>query len=126
MKDINKFFNFSKNQTISIKNERNTISIFFSEIKPKRNVNKNKYSTIRKNLLSITKEDIKNSKILFTKSYKEDLDLEILNTAHSLNFINTESYNNDILEPNNEEILDLEDSKNKYADRDCSSSNMSD
>ena len=125
MKDINKFFDFPKNQTISIKNERNTISIFFSEMKPKRNVNKNKYSTIRKNLLSITKEDIKNSKILFTKSYKEDLDLEILNTTHSLN-INTENYNHDILEPNNEEILDLEDSKNKYADKDCSSSNMSD
>ena len=113
-----------KSQVIPKTIETNIISVSSQEIKSKQNNNKNKYSIIRKNLISITKEDIKNSKELFIKSYKEDL--EILNTSHSLNIINTENSNDDNLELNSEEILDLEYSKNKYADKNCSSSNMSD
>ena len=113
-----------KSQVIPQTIETDIIPVPFSEIKQKQNDKKSKYSVIRKNLISITKEDIKNSKELFIKSYKEDL--EILNTSHSLNIINTENSNDNNLELNSEEISDLEYSKNKYANKNCSSSNMSD
>ena len=123
MKTKNKYFNFSGTKNIPIKNKIDIISIFSSETKPKRNDDKKAYSIMRKYLLSITKEDIKNTKQLFIKSYKEDI--EKLNTDHTLN-INDENDDDDILEPNYGEKLDLEHTKNKYADKNYSSSNMSD
>ena len=77
-------------QTTSPKNQIDNHSILYSEIKSKKNVKKNTCSLIRKNLLAITKEDIKDSKELIIKSYKEDLDSAKLNTNHSLNIINTD------------------------------------
>ena len=118
------FSNFSENQTIPIKNKTDTINILSSKTKPKRNDDNNAYLIMRKYLLSITKEDIKDSKELFIKSYKED-DLEKLNTNHSLN-IKAENDVDEILEPDSDEKLDLELTKNKYADKNYSSSNMSD
>ena len=124
MKAENNFYDLLKKRTISFKNEKETNSFFLSEMKCKRSDKKN--TSIRKNLLSITKEDLKNSNELFIKSYKEDIDLEKLKTDSSLNIINSENKNDDILELNNEEELDLEYSKKKYAYNDCSSSNLSD
>ena len=118
------FSNFSEIQTIPIKNKTDTINILSSKTKPKRNDDNNTYLIMRKYLLSITKEDIKDSKELFIKSYKED-DLEKLNTNHSLN-IKAENDDDEILEPDSDEKLDLELTKNKFADKNYSSSNMSD
>ena len=124
MKAENNFYDLLEKRTVSFKNETAINSIFLSEMKCKRSDKKN--TSIRKNLLSITKEDLKNSNELFIKSYKEDIDLEKLKTDSSLNIINSENKNDDILELNNEEELDLEYSKKKYAYNDCSSSNLSD
>ena len=118
------FFNYPESQTISAKNKTDH-SILFPEIKPKKNYEKKTCSIIRKNLISITKEEIKDSKELVIKSYKEDLDLEKFDTAHSLNIINSENYD-DSPELNKEELLSLEYSKKKYANKDYSSSNLSD
>ena len=126
MKNKKKVFSYFENKIIFAKNLTETNTIFYSEMESKRNDNKNTYSTIRKNLLSIVKEDLKNSNELVIKSYKEDIDFEKLKTTHSLNFINTEIDNDGIYEINSEEELDLEYAKNKYAGNDCSSSNMSD
>ena len=126
MKVQNNFFKYLQNPTIPSKNRKDTNSSLFPEIITNRNDKKNTYSFIRKNLLLIAKEDIKDSKELIIKSYKEDLDLEQLNTNHSLNIINSDNYNDDILELSNEEELDLKYTKKKYADKNCSSSNMSD
>ena len=115
MKVENNFYSLLEKRTTSFKNEADTNSIFPSEI-----------TTIRKNLLSITKEDLKHSNELFIKSYKEDIDFEKLKTNYSLNIINSKNKKDDILEINNEEELDLEYSKQKYAYNDCSSSNLSD
>ena len=122
----NNFPNFHGSQIASAKNKIQTNSILFSEIKSKRNYKKNTYSAIRKNLISITKEDIKNSKELVIKSYKEDLDFDNLYTNDSLNIKKKKNNNDDNIELDNKEIIDLEYSKNKYADKNCSSSNMSD
>ena len=127
----NDFFHiFSESQTSSTKTKKNINTLLFSEMKPKgseKSGTKNIFSIIRKNLISIAKEDIKDSKELIIKTYKEDLDLEKLKTTHSLNnIINSEIYNDDDFELNSEEKLDLEYSKNKYAGKDCSSSNLSD
>ena len=122
----NNFSKQSDTQTTSLKNRTDTNSILFSGIKPKKDGKKNTCSLIRKNLFSLAKQDIKDSKELIIKSYTEDLDSAKLNTNQSLNIINSENYNDDILEPNHEEKLDLEHTKNKYADKNYSSSNMSD
>ena len=123
----NNFCKFTEIQTTSSKNKSDIHSISFSEIKREQNgKKKNTCSRIRKNLLEITKEDIRNSKELIIKSYKEDIDSAKLNTNHSLNNINANTYKYYSLEINNEEELDLEYAKNKYADKNCSSSNMSD
>ena len=124
MKVENNFYDILKKRTLSFKNEKDTNSIFLSEMKCKENDKKN--TNIRKNLLSITKEDLKHSNELFIKSYKEDIDFEKLKTNYSLNIINSENKNDNILELNSEEELDLEYSKQKYAYNDCSSSNLSD
>ena len=121
----NNFCKQSATQTTSLKNRTDTNSILFSGIKPKKDGKKNTCSLIRKNLLSIAKEDIKDSKELIIKSYKEDIDSAKLNTNQSLNIIN-DNYNNDVLDEKDEEELDLEYSKKNYADKNCSSSNMSD
>ena len=120
----NNFAKISESQATPKKIETGTISIFFSEMKPKRNDRKTKYSIIRKNLLSFIKEDFKNSKELSIKSYKEDLDLEKLNRTHYLFIINNENYNDNTL--GFEKKLDLEFSKIKYARNNRSSSDMSD
>ena len=62
------------------------------------------------------------------KSYKEDLELEKLVTNDSLNVVRTSNENNYnyIPELNSEDELDLVYLKDKYAGRDCSSSNLSD
>ena len=122
----NNFDKYPENQINSSKNQSDTHSILFSEIKSKQNIKKNTCPLIRKNLLVITKEDIQDSKELIIKSYKEDLDSAKLKTNHSLNIINPDIYNDDNLEINNDEELDLEYTKNKYADKNCSSSNISD
>ena len=125
MENKHNFFNYPESQTISSKNKTDTHSILFPEIKPKKNYEKKTCSIIRKNLISITKEEIKDSKELVIKSYKEDLDLEKFDTANSLNIINSENYD-DSPELNKEELLSLEYSKKKYANKDYSSSNLSD
>ena len=81
MKVENNFYDLLEKRTLSFKNEKYTNSIFLSEMKCKRNDKKN--TNIRNNLLSITKEDLKNSNELFIKSYKEDIDLEKLKTNYS-------------------------------------------
>ena len=122
----NNFFKCQGIQSTSSKIKTDVNTNQFSDIKPKQKAKKKTCSLIRKNLLSIVKEDIKDSKELIIKSYKEDVNLEKLNTNHSLNIINTENYDDDIQEINDEEKLDLEYSKNKYAGKNYSSSNMND
>ena len=126
MKSQSNFSNLSKNQINPVKIKTNNTSTLLSDVKSNRNKNKNISLIIRKNLLSITKEDIERSKQLLIKSYKEDIELEKLNTAHSLNIINSDIYNNDILELSSGEKLNLEYLKKKYANKDYSSSNLSD
>ena len=89
---------------------------------------KNSYSLIRQNLLELTKNEIKQSNEFIIKSYKEDLELEKLVTNDSLNVVRTSNENNYnyIPELNSEDELDLVYLKDKYAGRDCSSSNLSD
>ena len=90
--------------------------------------NKKSYSHIRQNLLELTKNEIKQSNGFTIKSYKEDLELEKLATNDSINTFKVNNENNiyDTPELNSEEELDLAYSKNKYAGKDCSSSNLSD
>ena len=87
-----------------------------------------KCSLIRQNLLELTKNEIKQSNGFTIKSYKEDLELEKLATNDSINTFKVNNENNiyDTPELNSEEELDLAYSKNKYAGKDCSSSNLSD
>ena len=90
--------------------------------------NKKSYSHIRQNLLELTKNEIKQSNELIIKSYKEDLEVEKLVTNDSLNVVRTNNENNIYHTPdlNSEEELELEYIKNKFAAKDCSSSNLSD
>ena len=88
----------------------------------------NSFSRVRQTLLELTKNEIKQSNELIIKSYKEDLEVEKLVTNDSLNVVRTNNENNIYHTPdlNSEEELELEYIKNKFAAKDCSSSNLSD
>ena len=90
----------------------------------------NSFSRVRQTLLELTKNEIKQSNELIIKSYKEDLEIEKLVTNDSMDVIKTNNENDDDCnispELNSEDELELAYLKNKYAGKDCSSSNLSD